>query len=117
MNLKDRIMKLAELEDVNKSELILDEIDFFLREHKNHGLYDIVLAYDPINSNLVSSISLKCSASDLRLDQHWKCPHQNSDTLPDLCRSFIYLRNKTSEIIIQRNKREGLIDYVGRELS
>jgi len=70
-----------------------------------------------MNSDKLNSISLKCNASDLRLNERDKCPH-NSDTLPDLCRSFVYLRNKKSkEIKIQKLKRECLIDYQGHDLS
>ncbi len=111
MNLKDKIVKLAKLFNIEESELILEEVDFFLKEHRDHGPYNIIIRHDPKGE--LDGIFLKCTAYDIEWDKMAKCPHNNPDIIAELRDSIIYQKKRTFEIDLQKELREGKIGYRG----
>ncbi|MDP3992224.1 MAG: hypothetical protein U1B79_00915 [Candidatus Pacearchaeota archaeon] len=67
MDLIERLKKIAEVEGIPESDLILDEARFFMREHRGHGCYDIQLFYD--ENSVLYSIDLKCRATQINVRQ------------------------------------------------
>lgn len=108
MNLVDQIRAIAKLERINKSELILEEAEYFLREHKDHGSYSIELGY---NNGRLRAIYLECTADNI-IDVN-ECSHINPKTRAEFSYSVIYYRGrKPSEIKMQKDRREGKITKI-----
>ncbi len=112
MELADKIRELAKLEGVEDSELILDEVYSFLKEHEGHGSYGITMRYSP--DSTVESMILQCTANDILYP--YQCPHQNSDVAVEFSFSIIYQKNITKEVGLQKLRREGKIDYQGNKI-
>lgn len=77
MDLKEIVFKLVEDLGISKSELIIEEIDDFIKEHGTHGGYNINLNY---LNEILTNITLKCEAN--RLKEHTECSHWNLETIP-----------------------------------
>jgi hypothetical protein len=114
MDLVEKVRNVARTENIPESELILEEVEAFQQEHKDHGPWELTLMYE--QSGMLNSIYLECSGYDL-INLGAGCPTNNPDTIPELRRSFIYLRNKTKDLEIQKQRREGKIDYEGNSLT
>ena len=116
MDLKARILRIADCENIDECLLDLDEVDFFTMVHENHGSYEINIGYE---NGSVNYISVSCNNDS---GEGSDCPHKDDDlALP--C-SFIYSRLPIREMEFQRLVREGKkedwdfcpIDYVLRAL-
>ena len=59
MDLIEKIKKIAEAEGIDERELILDEAEFFIGEHKEHPTLEIRLKYSSKNGRL-ECIKLEC---------------------------------------------------------
>jgi len=111
IDLVSRVKELAKRESIPESELIIDELHSFLKEHKDHGSYNLIITYGP--NNRVERISLECTAYDILHMED--CPHNNLDTIAELLNSVIYQRDRIcmDDIELQKERREGKIGYRG----
>ncbi|MEM4244992.1 MAG: hypothetical protein QW404_02475 [Candidatus Nanoarchaeia archaeon] len=110
MGLVEKIKEIARQQNIPESELIMDEVEWFMKEHKGHGRCEIILRYDE-KENCVNGIYLECLGDELKGLNN--CPHMDIDTPPELLFSIVYLKEKTSEIEIQKLRREGKINDHG----
>ncbi len=113
MDLIERIKGIAKQYELPESDLILEEVELFLVEHKRHGSCKIVLEYNQKEDSL-DIISLECLADKI-IDRD-VCPHNNPKTLSELTFSIIYSKEKTAEGEIQKLRREGRIDRYGNKI-
>jgi hypothetical protein len=86
MNLKKRIEFIVKKERCLKREIDFDEIENFVREHRNHGGYLIGLEYSEKND--LMQISVQCDAYNLNDFSY--CLYQNEDTPLDLIKTIVY---------------------------
>ncbi len=107
MDLTIRIKALAKLEGVEESDLILDEVRAFQKEHERHGSYKIITIYSPDHE--LEGIHLECSANDLLYT--YRCPHHNPDVPVQFSSSIIYQKSITKDVDLQKHRRKGIIDY------
>ena len=102
MDLIDKIKKIAEMEGVDKSELILEEATFFMEEHEGHGHQTLMLEYE---AGRLSYIGLYCASNCLE-----ECSQNLNSDLPDVIAadSIIYAKKYLyqPEIENQRERRE-----------
>ncbi len=112
MDLTDKIRTLAKLEGVEDSDLILDEVYSFSKEHEGHGSYEITMRYNP--DKTIESMVLQCTANNLIYT--YKCPHKNLGVPTEFSFSIIYQKNITKEVGLQKLRREGKIDYQGQNV-
>ncbi len=114
MDLITRIKTLAKFEGVKKSELILDEVTAFQKEHTGHGGFVISMEYD--SSRKLESISLECTASNLTVSDlldFSKCSTYDPEVPIKLTYSIIYPRNKkSSDAKAQEECRTLLLNYI-----
>ena len=104
MDLVSRLKSIAKIEGIAESELILEEAESFLEEHKDHGGYTIEQNYS-IDGKL-KGIYLTCRADDNLVDPK-VCSHYDPNGLAELSFSIIYQEHKTSEVKLQELKRKG----------
>jgi len=97
----ERIKNIARSEGIDERELILEEANFFLHSHKEHGGYSINLEYN--TSGKLNFIKLLCGAENLANEE--ECPHHNEDTLAELHDSIVYSRNGCKELILQAERK------------
>lgn len=98
----EKIKNIAKFEGIPESDLIAEEIDYFVKEHESHGGYSIELEHN--SKNELNSISLTCNAYSI-VDRS-KCSHNNEDTLAELSDSIIYMRRPCIELDLQKERRE-----------
>jgi hypothetical protein len=107
MNLKEKIARIAESQGINRSELILEEIEDFSKEHAKHGGYSVEVSYE--GNGEVENITIQCMATDI-IDVD-VCSHVNPATLIELSDSIVYCRKSSGEgnryiLNLQRRRRE-----------
>lgn len=73
--LRARILKIAEMEGINKRLLHFDGLPEFFREHKSHGGYKLSLVYDKKG---LLYMDVECAA--LGLVHTDECRHNDSET-------------------------------------
>jgi len=93
----ERLKGIANLEGLAKSELILDEANYFYDKHHSHG-YELILLFLEEGLN---SIYLECNK--FRLSNNEQCPEAECS---ELSYSIIYNRYPVAEIGIQRERRQ-----------
>jgi len=94
----NRLVMVAGIEGIVRSELLLDEADYFYDRHHDHG-YDLIIS---MGDEGLESISLECTR--LRLgDPKKECPEGD---YAELSYSLIYSRREVSEIEVQRERRQ-----------
>jgi len=100
MDLVEKIKRIAESEGIPESELILDEVEYFIKLHQGHGCYETSLLYD--EKGLLSSLDLTCRATNISVKNHNHCDRDEFPT------SIIYERDKDFEgdVEAQRERRE-----------
>ena len=102
VDLIDRLKAIAEKEGISESDLILDEAEFFMREHEGHGVYQLRLDYE---RNVLDSIEIECFATGV---DESECLHTNSEYAEESY-SIIYSRRPVDEIKYQRERREKIL--------
>jgi hypothetical protein len=101
MDLVEKIKKIAGMERIPETELILDEARFFMAEHERHGNTQLKLEYD--KGRLVY-IGLYCNAIDL-IDEE-ECSHHNPNSPYGGGDSIIYSSIPLEDVKIQRDRRQ-----------
>ena len=102
VDLIDRLKVIAEKEGIPESDLILDEAEFFIREHEGHGVYQLRLDY---GGDILESIEIECFATEV---DESECLHTNSECVEESY-SIIYSRRPVDEIKYQRERRERIL--------
>jgi len=102
MDLKKLLNHLIESEGVPKSEIVWDEVDYFLREHSGHREYELKIATE--NGRIIE-IYAECEGSPGK-----PCDHRDAVTV-ELMGSTFYSSIK-SEICseLERKRREGTLN-------